>query len=176
MSRDDYAKREASRNEAYRNAFRSPDFKAWVKSLTPEQRLHAEKLGLLAPRIDGSCVQTGVDDLSPSQAPRTANNGSGSTKNGLVSRCEELDEHHRRMLKAFLCRSGKPYLEWSCLCYLCGHGTCEQHARRLGMSKQAFHYHVRSVQKMLGLPPLGNQKSEAAREKYRQMNCRRKKS
>ena len=48
MSRDEYAHREGKRNEAYREAYRSADFKAWVKSLTPEQRVHAESLGLLA--------------------------------------------------------------------------------------------------------------------------------
>jgi len=37
----------------------------------------------------------------------------------------------------------KQKLRLACLNYLAGYGTCEQHAIRLGMSKQAFHYHVR---------------------------------
>ena len=177
MSRDDYSKREASRNEAYRKAYSSAEFKAWEKSLTPEQRLHAEKLGLLAPRIDGACVQTGVEDLSPALTPKTDGGFTRITdgKSSLTERCEGLDEHRLRLLYAFLCRSGRPKLQWACLSYLCGNGTCEQHGRMFAMSKQAFHYHVRTLQKLLGLPPLGNQKGEAAREKYRMMNCRRKK-
>ena len=177
MSRDEYAHREGKRNEAYREAYRSADFKAWVKSLTPEQRLHAEKLGLLAPRIDGASVQPGVEDLSPSQTPKTDGGFGGliDGKTRLQDLYASLDEYHRRMLHSFICRKGRPGLQWSCLSYLCGNGTCAKHARQLGMSKQTFHYHVRSVQKLLGLPPLGNQKSEAAREKYRLMNSRRKK-
>lgn len=178
MSRDDYAKRESSRNESYRNAYRSADFKAWVKSLTPEQRLHAEKLGLLAPRIDGASVQPGVEDLSPAHTPKTDGGFEvlidGKTR--LSDIYASLDDYHRRMLHSFICRKGRPVLQWASLSYLCGSGTIEQHARQLGMSKQAFHYHVRTVQKLLGLPPLGNQKSEAAREKYRLMNHRRKKA
>lgn len=177
MSRDEYAHREGKRNEAYREAYRSADFKAWVKSLTPEQRLHAEKLGLLAPRIDGASVQPGVEDLSPSQTPKTDGGIEGliDGKTRLSVIYAALDDYHRRMLHSFICRKGRPVLQWASLSYLCGNGTCAKHARQLGMSKQAFHYHVRCVQKLLGLPPLGNQKSEAAREKYRLMNSRRKK-
>lgn len=177
MSRDEYAHREGKRNEAYREAYRSADFKAWVKSLTPEQRLHAEKLGLLAPRIDGASVQPGVEDLPPAHTPKTDGEFGMliDGKTWLQDLYASLDEYHRRMLHSFICRKGRPRLQWSCLSYLCGNGTCAKHARQLGMSKQAFHYHVRSVQKLLGLPPLGNQKSEAAREKYRLTNSRRKK-
>lgn len=177
MNPDQYARNESARNEAYRKAFRSPEFTAWVNSLTPEQRMHAEKMGLLSPRLEGEGARFGADDLPPSHTPSDDGGFADfeEKKAGVPESIERLDEIRRQLLESFLKRRGKPGLQWACLYYLCGHGTCEQHARILGMSKQAFHYHVRSMQKMLGLPPLGNQKSAQAREKYRQMNRRRTK-
>jgi len=177
MNPDQYARNEGSRNKAYRAAFRTPKFKAWVNSLTPEQRMRAERMGLLSPLLEGEGARVGADDLPPAYTPRDDGGFADfeEKKAGLPEFIEGLDEARRRLLESFLKRKGKPGLQWACLYYLCGNGTCEQHARILGMSKQAFHYHVRSMQRMLGLPPLGNQKSARAREQYRWANSRRTK-
>ncbi len=83
------------------------------------------------------------------------------------------ETRYARMLYAFLESCANPALRWGCLRYLLGQGTCESNARELHMSKQAFHYHVRKLEKQLGLPPQNNQRSEEVRQIYRRTNHRK---
>ena len=78
-------------------------------------------------------------------------------------------------LQAFLTQDGNPKLRAACLNYLLDQGstTIEECAKKMGMSKQAFHYHVRQIEKQLGLPPMGNQRKQSSREAYRLSNRRR---
>lgn len=184
---DDYAKRESSRNQQYRKSFLSPAAQKWMASLSPAQREHAEKLGLLEPRMEGMSNGLSVEKLPAALEPRVED----VYDDGLVARpfrrssrssipdvgwddllCSTDDGSSSR-LHAFLCQGGNPRLRWACVCYLLGKGSCESFARKLGVSKQAFHYHVRKLEKQLGLPPLANQRSEVAREHYRESNKRR---
>ncbi len=181
---DTYASREHLRNRTYRAAFASPEARAWIAALTPSQRERAESLGLLTPYIDPMPGDNSLDTLPCALEPRdedkrTANEIPLPLRQRLAAACAhpawrnllgDDEAHHGTMLQAFVMSSPQPKLCWACLCYLAGSGTCESHAHSLGMSKQAFHYHVRALEKQLGLPPQGNQRSEAARQSYRSAN------
>ncbi len=163
---DDYASRESSRRRAYREAYDSPEARAWIDGLSPAVKSRAAAMGLLKPYLDTVPGDHGLDNLPTSLEPRR----DGSYDDGLTAKpirqrlatawqhpawrrlLGDDETHHAEMLRAFLVRSGHPRRCWACLCHLLGHGTCEFHAHQLGMSKQAFHYHVRKLAKQLGLP------------------------
>ena len=158
MSRhDEYAAAEIRRMQAYRDAFSGPAAQAWMAAMSPEERARAEAAGLLQPRLEGQQMGLSLEELTEKQMPTV----------------EPEVEGLREAVHDFLCASGHPELTWSCLQYLCGYGTCEEHAKRHGMSRQSFNYHVRTLQEQLGLPPMGNQKKASSRSKYRQNNRRK---
>lgn len=183
-AKDDYASREAKRRRAYQAAYQSEEARAWRDSLTPTQRAEAERLGLLEPYLEGSASgAASVENLPPSMEPFTEDvefdrdvvavpfrKPEQPEDSGWSSLLSALTSTHREMLLAFLHEDGDPRLRWACLCYLLGEGTCEDIAMQIGMTKQAFHYHVRKIQKRLGLPPMGNQKSEHTRTSYAILN------
>lgn len=178
---DDYAAREATRKKAYRAAYDSPEYHAWVASLTPAQRASAESLGLLAPHFDAFSVGgSSADNLPPSLEPAKEDADFDADviaapfrQDGLEAIYSQLDEEHKQLIEAFLQQDGNPQLRWACLRYVFGEGTCESHAKALGMSKQAFHYHVRKIGDQLGVSVLGNQRGAKARDSYRNLNRRR---
>lgn len=175
---DDYARKEARRDHAYKAAYQSDSAKAWIASLTPAQRAHAESLGLLSARLESGGSGPSLENLPASLEPRLEpliDEG----REALPFRKEEwgriydgLDGRRNKLLMAFLQQSGNPRLCWACLRYLFGHGTCESHAKALGMSKQNFHYHVRRIERTFGLSSMGNQRSGRSRTSYRAMNRR----
>ena len=179
MNKDDYAIREVERNRAYREAYESPEAKKWLESLSPETRLHAQELGLLEPRLDWAVNGHSIDQLVGENEPREE----GDFNQGPLSVVERRrmkrsgsnssTDRNRKLLRAFLQRNGNPRLTWAAIRYLQGNGSLESHARAIGMSKQDFHYHVRQVEKQLGLPPMGNQRKQSSREAYRIGNRRR---
>ncbi len=67
---DDYAKRESSRNRAYREAYASPEARAWADSLTPAERERADALGLLSPYIEPTPGEHSLDTLPCALEPR----------------------------------------------------------------------------------------------------------
>lgn len=167
--RDPYAQREAQRRRAYRDAYSSPEVKAWIASLTPEQRKHAEEVGLLEPKLD-SALGHSIEDLPLKLRPATED----ATDDAKLLDDEFLeDPRFVTAFKAYMTGAKKPKLRLACLSYLLGNGTCEQYATLLRMSKQAFHYHVKQAQELLGLPKLARQKSDAARASYRKRNRRK---
>ncbi len=170
---DDYARGEARRMAEYKAAFESPAYKRWVASLTPAQREAAESRGLLRPHEEAMGSRLGIDELPPCLEPQVDGGFDGGE--GKASRLclDSLTEEQKDMLSAFLQQGRNPRLRWACLRYLLGYGTCLSHARALGMRKQAFHYHVRQMEKQLGLPPMANQRRESVRDSYRRFNRRR---
>ena len=173
--RDSYADREHARNRAYKAAYQSEEFTRWAASLTPEQRENAVRLGLLTYQLDKESSGRSVEDLPPSLAPRTKDAPVEDTTNArdAFEGETELAVAQRRMLRSFLMRNNNPELQWACICYLAGNGTCEAHAERLGISKQDFHYHVANAQQLLGITRRAGQRSARARQSYRMMNRRR---
>lgn len=173
MSHDDYASRESVRNRAYRSAYESAETKKWMESLSPESLARAQKLGLLEPRLDWAVNGHSIEQLVGDNEPRE---DGGFDKGPLSvvekkrqkhSLSESPTEHNRKLLRAFLQRNGNPRLTWAAIRYLQGHGTLLSQASSLGMSKQDFHYHVRQLESLFGLPPLSNQRSEKSRNANR---------
>lgn len=183
-AKDDYASSEAKRRRAYQAAYQSEEAKAWRDSLTPTQRAEAERLCLLEPYFEGSASgAVSVENLPPSKEPSTEDmefdrdvvavpfrKPQQPEDNGWGALLTALTSTHHEMLLAFLHEDDDPRLRWACLCYLLGESTCEDISLQMGMSKQAFHYHVRKIQKRFNLPPMGNQKGEQARIAYSVFN------
>lgn len=173
---DNYAANTVARDRAYRDAFNTPEAKRWMESLTPEQRRHAEELGLLEPRLDSRPADTKVDDLPLSMQPSceleytdTAEDEVQMVRRALgvapegAHPTDELRQTQLNILKAYFARPCKnPDLRRRCIAFLLGQGSGAEHARQLGMSRQRFDYHARKMQKELGLPSLGNFKASAS--------------
>lgn len=181
-AKDAYAAREKKRLADYRAAFKGEAYEKWVASLSADELERARKNGLLHPYIahDGaasdeadeeacSCAEATVDFYLPLE-PGDSGYGEPEKSRKAESRI------YRRLLHDFLCSFSRPKVAWACLRYLLGFGSCSDHGQALGMTRQAFHYHVRLVQKRLGIPPMGNQRSEKVRLQYALMNRRRLKA
>ncbi len=175
-STDDYASRSGNRRRAYVAAYRSPEARAWIASLTPEQRRRAEELGLLTPMLDPQPADISTDDLPTSATPTCEpiiNDPAEEAHAALLRRLghisevtlQELTLHQRHMLSAYASRKGsRSAVQQRCLCFLLGLGTGEKHARALGMSRQLFDYHVLQMQAELRLPALGFSRSDGQSE------------
>lgn len=177
---DDYAAREGLRLRAYRDAYESEEAKAWIAGLSPEQREQAERAGLLRPKLDGIHKGISLEDLSAKQMPCVGPDVAGLREDPAppASLIDILQggpgcESAQQVLRDFLCASGHPELTWSCLQYLSSNASAKELAKRHGMSKQTFNYHVRTLQEQLGLPPMGTQKKASSRQKYQQSNRRK---
>ena len=189
MNDDSYARDEQKRKAQYQTAYESDEVKSWIASLPPETREKAESMGLLTPQTEWGINGHSIDQLLPCYEPckddsyddklmaRPLQKRKGYadliSSDGWASALCGLDADKESMLAAFLQQDGNPRLRWACICYLLGQGTCESLAQKLGMTKQAFHHHVRKMEKQLGLPPMANQRSEKVRDLYRKNNKRR---
>lgn len=188
MSKNDsYAILERQRRISYEAAYESAEAKAWRESLSPADRERAEALGLLKALPETYVSSRSIDTIplkmQPQEEPEHADDKLVAAP--LKARSQVSAQHaeilatlgmeNMEELKAFICQDGNPRLRSYCLSYLLGKGsaTIEALAKKLGMSKQAFHYHVRQVEKQLGLPPMGNQRKQSSREAYRIGNRRR---
>lgn len=156
-----------------------------MKSLSPAQRERAESLGLLHASHESDVNSHSIETISANMQPREEIPAfddhliAAPLRNKPDARMAELlntlGMQDAEELEAFINSDGNPRLRCACLNYLLSQGstTCEDLAKQLGISKQAFHYHVRQIEKQLGLPPMGNQRSVSAREAYRLGNRRR---
>ena len=187
MSRNDsYAILEASRRKKYEAAYESEEAKAWRQSLSPAELERAEALGLLRAVHEADASSHSIETLSRKMQPQETMESEFDDhliaaplrKRQSKAKAEilaTLGMDDVEELKAFINQDNNPRLRSACLSYLLNesNGTCEDYAKMLGMSKQAFHYHVRQIEKQLGLPPMGNQKNQKSREAYRTGNRRR---
>lgn len=187
MSRNDsYAILEASRRKKYEAAYESEEAKAWRQSLSPAELERAESLGLLRAVHEADASSHSIETLSRKMQPQETMESEFDDhliaaplrKRQSKAKAEilaTLGMDDVEELKAFINQDNNPRLRSACLSYLLNesNGTCEDYAKMLGMSKQAFHYHVRQIEKQLGLPPMGNQKNQKSREAYRTGNRRR---
>lgn len=179
---DDYARKKASRLRAYRAAYQSDEAQAWIASLPPGKREQAEQRGLLRPLEDRDCYDRCIEELPAHLEPRQDAGIDGGEPALLFRRAasayewdtgwaellQQTENKAARLFQAFLAQDGNPRLRWACIRYLTGEGTCKSHARGLGISRQAFHYHVRKLSKQLGLPPMGNQKGRPSHHSHYQ--------
>lgn len=189
MNNDSYALGSQKRRKLYEAAYETDAAKDWIAALPPKAREKAESLGLLTPQTEWGLNGHSLDRFLPCHEPcredvyddgliarplrKLKTHAERISSDGWAAAFDKLDADEESVLSAFLQQDGNPRLRWACICYLLGQGTCESLAQKLGMSKQAFHHHVRKMEKQLGLPPMANQRSEKVRDIYRKNNKRR---
>lgn len=181
MSKEDnYSALEYRRLQRYRDAFDCDEARNWMLALSPSQREWAEKHGLLIPHLDTECNHLSLDCL-PNHlyfchvTEDLAESIMCAEEEAPDDECNESHLHDLRLdlLRSFLMIGGNPRLNWMCLSYLADRGgVLESYAKQLGMSKQAFHYHVRKLEKLLGVHSC-RQRSENVRNVYRTTNKRK---
>ena len=189
---DDYAKRQAERDQRYRDAWKTPDATAWLDSLPPEERRKLELDGLLAPMLpkDGTANGCGIEeDTADSPGARTdaPRVSASDSLDAIIADYPHLEaaieERARRMnggsnggemlrkLALLFIDQGRRALNADCLAFVSGiavrmgeSGTSL--ARKHGISRQAFHKRCGELMQQLGLPPSRAMKSKQARKSY----------
>ncbi|MGN0874342.1 MAG: hypothetical protein ACI4OZ_04045 [Akkermansia sp.] len=169
-------------NTKYIQAYKSSEFKNWVNQLSWEERERAEEKGLLKPQLPTACIQNGseisLEEINPSQEISVSGGfifeREEEEEEGWKNLLDNPTEEMKKRLYAFLRRGGNPKIRVVCLNYLLGEGTYEKHAKCLGISKQAFHYHVEKILKELHLPPLANKKRRSVCSSYREAHTKYK--
>ncbi len=195
---DEYAKRQPERDQRYRESFQTPEVRAWIAALPPEERRKFEAEGLLAPMMakDGTANGCGIEEDvadSPgakSEAPRIS---AGDSLDAILADYPHLEqaieERARRMnggsngsemlrkLALLFIDQGRRALNADCLAFVSGlavrmgeSGTSL--ARKHGITRQAFHKRCSELLRELGLPPSRAMKSKKARQEYRISNRR----
>jgi hypothetical protein len=195
---DDYGQRQAEREREYREAFETPEAKAWVEGLSPEERRELEADGLLAPMLpkDGTTNGCGVEEdvATSSEASVEAPAVSGSDSlDAILADYPHLEaaieERARRIgggndgsemlrkLALLFIDTNRRALNADCIAFASGlavrmgeSGTSL--ARRHGISRQAFHKRSNELLRELGLPPSRAMKRSEARAAYRASNRR----
>ncbi len=195
---DDYAKTEAERNKHYLESWETPEVKAWIDSLSPEDRQRMEAKGLLGPMMtkEGSANGCGLeDDIASSadasvEAPSVPGSDSLDAiladyphlEQAIENRAKEMaggsngPEMLRKLALMFI-DQGRRALNADCLAFVSGlavrmgeSGTSL--AKRHGISRQAFHKRCNELLREMGLPPSRAMKSARARQSYRISNRR----
>ena len=180
MSDNDYSHRQAEKNQRYVGCYHSPEVRAWIESLTPEQRRQAEADGLLAPMMDrsGSTMRdedaaemadasvtpdiAAALDVPPPQDSPAAANAEGDVRGDiLASFCARMRG------------CANPALVFDAVCYGTGvlameGKTATELAAQHGVTKQAFSKIAVLWCETFGLPPARAMKSKRARKAYRE--------
>lgn len=173
---DDYAKHESERNRNYRDAWESPEVKAWIDSLSPEDRERMESKGLLGPSIpkdgggmfiDGDVAESPLASSTPDIA-EMVDGGNTIDNADAQARSDVLASFCARMRGC-----ANPALVFDAVCYGTGVLAIEgqsatQLAAKHGVTKQAFSKIAVEWCTKFGLPPARSMKSKRARASYRE--------
>ncbi|MCH7228584.1 hypothetical protein [Haloferula sp. A504] len=198
MAADAYAAGQSDRDRRYREAWDSPEAKAWLDGLDPAERARLEADGLLAPMLahDGSSNGTGYkDDVagSPAASEEAPAAPSNESLDDILADyphiMESIEERARAMaggahgaellrkLAILFIDQEKRGLHADCLSFVSGlalrmgeSGTSL--AKRHGITRQAFHKRCNELLDELGLPPSRAMKSKKSRTKFRTSNRR----
>ncbi len=144
MNTDPYAQNAPIRFRKYAEAFDSAEAKAWIASLSPEQRKLAEEKGLLVPLSDHDSHELPIEE------EHVGNPLISEASMDALIRLFEANPLKLRALNSLM--HSKKYgaeLKWAALRYLCGEGTCQSHAIRFGMTRQNFHAVVKKFKALL---------------------------
>ena len=176
MNSDDYAKRQSQRDAQYER-----DYDAWVKSMTPDERRNAEKLGVLKPSLqrhgNGSADHDMANSPLASHEPDIA---------ALVDHEEEQPETHSmgsateilRHLVADILSEDNTRLTMDCLAIALGlrvyaGDSMTKIAKRYGITRAAVSKRCVDITERLKLPPSRAMRSETARRTYRNSQIKR---
>jgi len=172
---DDYAKRQAQRDQQYLHSWKSDEARQWMESLPPEERRKLEADGLLAPMLpkdgsgvllDGDLAESPLASSTPDIAEQI--DGSETKENANAqARSDVLASFCARMRGC-----ANPALVFDAVCYGTGVLAIEgQSATELAakhcVTKQAFSKIAVEWCTKFGLPPARSMKSKRARAAYR---------
>lgn len=179
MNSDDYAKKQAKWETEY-----GRDYDAWVKSMTPEERRQAEKLGVLKP-----CLQrngNGAADHDMADTPAASHTPDIAT---LVDQEDEVPEVHSmgsatdilRRLVADIIYEDNTRLTIDCLSIALGlrvyqGDSMTKIAKRYGITRAAVSKRCVDITERLNLSPSRAMRSEKARTIYRKAQLERYRS
>jgi len=195
---DDYAKRQAQKDREYAEYYKTPDYKRYVESLTPEERRRLEAEGLLAPMLpkDGVANGCGIEDdaaESPGASVEAPRVSASDSLDAIIADYPHLEaaieERARKMngggnggemlrkLALLFIDQGRRALNADCLAFVSGIAVRMGEsgmslARKHGISRQAFHKRCGELMKQLGLPPSRAMKIKHASREYRIANRR----
>lgn len=172
---DEYAKRQAERDQRYRDAWQSTEAREWIASLTPEERRQHEADGLLAPLLakdgggtllDGDLAESPLAAITPDVAEEV---------DGMAAFVNTDAQARSDVLASFCARmrgSANPALVFDAVCYGTGVLAIEgqsatELAAKHGVTKQAFSKIAVEWCTKFGLPPARSMKSKRARVAYR---------
>jgi len=172
---DDYAKRQAERDQRYRDAWKKPETLDWIASLPSEERRKLEAEGLLAPLLpkDGSGV---LLDGDLADSPLAASDPDIAEQIDGSKPIENADAQARSDVLASFCARmrgcANPALVFDAVCYGTGVLAIEgqsatELAAKHGVTKQAFSKIAVEWCTKFGLPPARSMKSKRARVAYR---------
>ena len=198
MSYDQYAKQQGQRDKNYREAWASPEAKAWLASLPEHERRKFEADGLLEPMLPKDCssnnCNTDEDEDLPHEvsvdAPTIPSEDSLDAILADYPHLEQAIENRARKmaggsdageilrkLALLFIDEQRPALYADCLAFVSGlairmgeSGTSL--AKRHGITRQAFHKRCNEIRIKLGLPPSRSQKSDQSKLSYRLSNRR----
>lgn len=178
MNSDDYAKKQTKRDAQYER-----EYDAWVKSMSPQERREAEKLGVLK-----SCVQrhgNGAPDHDIAESSAASHTPDIAA---LIDRDEEDYEQAStinhdaidvlRHFVADLISEGNTRLTVECLAVALGLSAYNGEsmtsiAKRHGVTRAAVSKRCVDITRQLNLPPSRAMRSEKARNTYRNSQLKR---
>ncbi len=146
MKNDTYSKKSPEKFKQYAQAFQSPEFKAWIATLTPEQLAEAEAKGLLQPLPENII---GITPLDEEKADERYVHDHSATINALVAHFVSSPRKLRALHALINSKKHRAEILWAAMRYICGDGTNESHAARFGISREAFHSIVKKLRAYL---------------------------
>lgn len=175
---DDYARQHDARERRYRESWETPEAKAWIESLLPEERVRLQQEGLLAPDIprNGSANGCGrEEDVADSCRASITPDIVGEIEGGAATQASA--EQRSDVLASFCARircSSNPLLVFDAVCYATGvlslEGQSETDlAKHHGVSRAAFSKIATQWVKTFNLAPSRGMKSAKARRVYSEL-------
>jgi DNA-directed RNA polymerase specialized sigma24 family protein len=173
---DEYANRQADRNQRYRQDWETPEVRAWIASLPPHERVRLEREGLLQPYIDGH-PSNGMADEDLADTPIASENPDIIAKvEGFTAPvpADPLDDERlwdvlRRLLGELLNQTNAK-LTIECLAVVSGIGflgdSMTEIAKRHGVTRAAVSKRCVELTEKLGLNPSRAMRALTARASY----------
>jgi hypothetical protein len=177
MNSDDYAKKQSQRDAQYER-----EYQAWVKSMSPQERREAEKLGLLKPCVqrygNGTADQDMADSTAASHTPDIAALVDHEEETSGTETTRDAIEVLRHFV-ADLLSEGNTRLTVECLAIALGLSAYDGEsmttvAKRHGVSRAAVSKRCVDITERLNLPPSRAMRSTRARTIYRKAQLKRK--
>ena len=166
---DDYSRKQSSKEAEYER-----QYKAWVDSMSPDERRDLERQGLAAP--DVSRHGNGAPDRDMADSPRASHTPDMAAiidheENEAPAPLREATEVLRHLV-ADLVSEGNMRLTMECLALALGLSayngeSMTEIAKRHGISRAAVSKRCVDITERLNLPPSRGMRSEMARKIYR---------